>query len=191
MSSTNRGSKRIGYDYYVTPKNAIRDFLRNFVQQVTLDNDAIILDPCAGGSATEDMSYPKVLSEFGFKNIKTIDIREDSMAETKNDYLNCIIALPPKMIITNPPFDRSIEIIKKALDDVDDGGYVVMLQRLNFMGGKTYKKVFWDEVGLPQYIFVHRARMGFTGDGKTDSIEYAHYVWKKGFRSEFSNIKII
>lgn len=191
MSSTNRGGHRTKWDYYVTPKYAIRDFLTSFLQQVTLDRNAIILDPCAGGSAKEDMSYPKVLNEFGFSKIKTIDIREDSMADTKNDYMNCIIAIPPKMIITNPPFDRSIEIIKKALDDVEDGGYVVMLQRLNFMGGKTYKKDFWDEVGLAKYIFVHRARMGFTGDGKTDSIEYAHYVWKKGFNPEFSQTKII
>ena len=191
MSSTNRGGHRTKWDYYVTPKYAIRDFLENFTQQITLEKNALILDPCAGGSKTEDMSYPKVLKEFGFNNIKTIDIREDSMADTKNDYMKCVIAFPPKMIITNPPFDKSIEIIQKALDDVEDGGYVVMLQRLNFMGGKTYKKVFWDEVGLPQYIFVHRARMGFTGDGKTDSIEYAHYVWKKGFSPEFSNIKII
>lgn len=191
MSSTNRGAHRVKWDYYITPKYAIRDFLKEFTKQVSFDNGMIVLDPCAGGSATQDMSYPKVLSEFGFYNVRTIDIREDSMAETKNDYLNCIIAIPPKLIITNPPFDSSIPIIKKALKDVDDNGYVVMLQRLNFMGGVTYKKDFWDEVGLPKYIFVHRKRMSFTEDKKTDSIEYAHYVWQKGYNPEFSQIKII
>ena len=54
-----------------------------------------------------------------------------------------------------------------------------MLQRLNFMGGVTEKKKFWEEVGMPKYIFVHRKRMSFIEGGQTDSIEYAHYVWEK------------
>ena len=32
---------------------------------------------------------------------------------------------------------------------------------------------------MPKYIFVHHQRMSFTEDKKTDSIEYAHFVWQK------------
>ena len=198
MSSTNRSEARKGHksDYYVTPKYAIRDFLDEFKKTETwfgVDSDLLILDPCAGGDLKHGMSYPDVLKDFGFDKIFTIDSREDSLAELKNDYLNCTIQESPELIITNPPFNNSIEIIKKALKDVKEGGFVVMLQRLNFMGGVTEKKKFWEEVGLPKYIFVHRKRMSFTDDKQTDSIEYAHYVWQKrtGLKEEFALTKII
>lgn len=196
MSSTNRSDARKEHksDYYVTPQYAIRDFIVEFLLHENIRKDIEILDPCAGGDENHKMSYPSVLNEFGFNDITTIDIREDSLAGFKGNYLmDEIKNLQNKfdLIITNPPFNNSIEIIKKAIRDVKNGGYVVMLQRLNFMGGVTEKKKFWEEVGLPKYIFVHRKRMSFTDDGQTDSIEYAHYVWQKGYNSDFAKTKII
>lgn len=94
-------------------------------------------------------------------------------------------------IITNPPFNIAEDIIKKALNDVKEGGYVIMLLRLNFFGGKQRLQKFWNEVGLPKYSFVHHRRMSFTSDGKTDSIEYQHAVWKKGYKPEFTQLKVI
>jgi len=191
MSSTLRGAHRLKWDYYRTPQYAIHDFIREFVYHEDLSEDMKILDPCAGGDAMHEMSYPTVLKEVGFTNIATMDIRKDSKADIIADYLAGECKTKTDMIITNPPFDKSIPIIEKAINEVRDGGFVVMLQRLNFMGGVTYKKEFWDRVGLPKYIFVHRKRMSFTEDGKTDSIEYAHYCWQKGYNPEFSKIKII
>jgi len=191
MSSTLRGSHRSKWDYYITPQYAINDFMKEFMKCEKIWPTFNIIDPCAGGDATHNMSYPTVLNSGGFYNIETYDIREDSLATNKIDYLKAKIEIFPDIIITNPPFDQSIPIIEKSLKDVRDGGFVIMLQRLNFMGGTTYKKKFWDKVGLPKYIFIHRKRMSFTNDGKTDSIEYAHYVWEKGYSPEFSKIKII
>ena len=39
---------------------------------------------------------------------------------------------------------------------------------------------------MPKYVFVHNRRMSFAEDGKTDSIEYMHAVWQKGYRSKFT-----
>lgn len=194
MSSTNRGdsANRHKSDYYITPQYAIKDFLSVLLDNEDISKDIKILDPCAGGDNLYPMSYPTVLSEFGFKNIDTMDIRDDSTANIIGDYLGSDSENKYDMIITNPPFFGSIDIIKKAIKDVKLGGYVIMLQRLNFMGGVTEKKKFWDKVGLPKYIFVHRKRMSFTSDGRTDSIEYAHYVWKKdGTFNDFSKTAII
>ncbi|HBF3986180.1 TPA: hypothetical protein KOD80_004273 [Clostridioides difficile] len=44
---------------------------------------------------------------------------------------------------------------------------------------------------MPKYIFVHNRRMSFTDDGKTDSIEYAHFVWQKGYNPKFSQLKVL
>lgn len=192
MSSTNRGYDRHKFDYYVTPIDKIVEFLNEVIKyEPNMFNDGIVLDPCAGGDENHLMSYPEALKQIGVHNVKTIDIRKDSLAEIKADYLTCELNYKPKTIITNPPFNIAEDIIKKALSDVVENGFVVMLQRLNFLGGQKRKINFWNEIGLPKYIFVHHRRMSFTDDGKTDSIEYAHYVWKKGHIPDFSLIKII
>ena len=44
---------------------------------------------------------------------------------------------------------------------------------------------------MPEYIFVHHKRMSFIEGGGTDSVAYAHYVWRKGYYPEFAKIKVI
>jgi len=77
-------------------------------------------------------------------------------------------------IITNPPFYIAQEIAEKALAE---GDVVIMLQRLNWLGSHKRRK-FWA-AHMPSDVFVHHRRISFTG-GKTDSIEYAHFVWRPG-----------
>ena len=67
MSSTNRhnAEKRHIADYYVTPVKDIITFLGALDEEVSLDIwDKTILDPCAGGDPSHDMSYPKALREY-------------------------------------------------------------------------------------------------------------------------------
>jgi hypothetical protein len=203
LSSTNRSNARKKHisDYYVTPINKILDFLHGFnkyedifVKQGRDKNGKpypLILDPCAGGDANHPMSYPVALQQIGINpdNIITIDIRQDSRADIKEDYLEIDCPGDFDVIITNPPFNLAREIIEKALNDVNDGGFVIMLLRLNFFGGKL-RKDMWDRQ-MPKYAFVHNRRMSFTDDGKTDSIEYMHAVWQKGHYPEFTQLKVI
>ena len=136
------------------------------------------------------MSYPTALKQYyNNVNIKTIDLREDSFAEEKTNYLETKLNYKPDIIITNPPFNIARDIIEKALGDVSDNGYVVMLLRLNYFGGQV-RKDMWDKQ-LPEYAFIHNKRMGFTDDGKRDSVEYMHCVWKKNCFPNFIKTKII
>lgn len=203
LSSTNRSNARKKHisDYYVTPIDKILDFLHEFnkyedifVKQGRDKNGRpypLILDPCAGGDANHPMSYPVALQQIGIDpdNIITIDIRQDSRADIKEDYLKIDCPGNFDVIITNPPFNLAREIIEKALNDVNDGGFVIMLLRLNFFGGKL-RKDMWDRQ-MPKYAFVHNRRMSFTDDGRTDSIEYMHAVWQKGYYPEFTKLKVI
>ena len=196
MSSTNRGGVREVSDYYVTPQWAIQDFLTAFTPhcRLPLEDGVYILDPCAGGDKKRGMAYPDAISAHPvWRNsiIETIDIRQDSRATNRYDYLACFCKNYYDVIITNPPFALAMPIISKALDDVCQCGYVIMLLRLNFLGGTTKKKEFFERVGLPVAIYVHRQRMSFTPNGKKDSIEYAHFVWRSGFRPEFTKLHII
>lgn len=197
MSSTNRhnANKRHIADYYVTPVKDIIIFLGAFNEEVPLNIvDKTILDPCAGGDSSHDMSYPKALRAYyavsnDWNGIKTIDIREDSLAETKCDYIKAKLDYKPFLIISNPPFNQAMEFIKKALDDVTDDGYVVMLLRLNFLETKA-RKNFFDNY-MPTWIFVHHKRMSFTDKGGTDSVAYCHMVWKKNDYPKFAKIRVI
>lgn len=198
MSSTNRGSARDTHiaDYYRTPIDSIQLFWNEFNKHQFISPKVMILDPCAGGDAQHPMSYPTALLNIGCKiggldknNIHTIDIREDSLADIKGDYLQMDCKDKYDIIITNPPFNIALDIIKKALNDVKDGGWVIMLLRLNFFEGKA-RKSFWEE-NMPVYSFVHSKRMAFSDSKSTDSVAYVHNAWKKGCNPEFTKLKII
>jgi len=203
MSSTNRGYNRHRTDYYITPQNAVLTFFSYWLDDlmgkyhddnlgVGTDPDKCCwLDPCAGGDAVHEMSYPSVIErEFDPNVLSTIDIRQDSKAELKEDYL--LVDITPQyydVIITNPPFYLAREIIEKALKDVKDDGYVVMLLRLNFFGSNQ-RLDFWEKQ-LPVWAYVHHRRFSFTDDGNTDSIEYMHAVWRKNYNPDFTMLRVI
>jgi hypothetical protein len=202
MSSTNRGNSRDGHvlDYYVTPTKPIFDLFKALKESeccdlFMADSDKLhwwlkFLDPCAGGDENNIMPYPKVIETLGVHRdyIDTVDIRENSKAKIKHDFLQCKLGEKYKVVITNPPFNIAEDIIKKSFEFVTDGGYVIMLLRLNFFGSKK-RESFWEN-NMPILTFVHRERISFT-DGKTDSIEYMHCVWKKGTTQNHTKLQII
>lgn len=193
MSSTQRGYERHVSDYYITPIKPITEFLEEFARHEPqiFSDETVFLDPTAGGDENNPMSYPEALRFFGISDEKiiTMDIREDSRAQFKRDYLSCEPDFPPDVIFTNPPFLLAAEVIEKALKDVKPGGFVVMLLRLNFFGSKKRKPLFAKH--MPKYSFVHSRRMSFTADGNTDSIEYQHCVWQSDHFPAFTKLKVI
>ncbi len=182
MSSTKRGYNRHKLDYYITPVSEIVKFIENLNEkEVNFFENKVLLDPCCGGDYENQPSYPEAFRSLSLVNeLYTIDIREDSKATYKEDYLTFDIKRIQKeidIIITNPPFYLAINIIKKALSDVKEGGYVIMLLRLNFFGSD--KRNEWLRNNMPKFCFIHAKRMSFVKSGGTDSIEYAHFVWQK------------
>ena len=158
MSSTNRGTDRNKFDYYVTPQKDIVNFLEAFKRNHNdLENVKNVLDPSAGGDQNNEMSYPEAIKKVYFDwNVETLDIRTDSRAKYKGiDYLqrNINEILPdykPDIIFTNPPFNLAMDFIKKALNEVRTDGYVIMLLRLNFLGSKDRNK--WLKSNMPHEI---------------------------------------
>jgi hypothetical protein len=195
MSSTNRSKAREAhtYDKYFTPTDQICLFLREFSSVVSLDwNDAIILDPCAGGDANNPPAYPAAIEKVfpGELYITSLDIREDSPCMFPGtNFLELKENLEADITISNPPFNCALDFIKHAMSVTVQGGWVIMLLRLNFLESVT-RKEFFDQY-MPKYIFVHHRRMSFTDDGATDSVAYAHFCWKVGDYPEFSQTKII
>lgn len=200
MSSTKRSDIRTTHiaDYYVTPQYAIRDFLNKFCEDERLDlftQHHLILDPCAWWDEKHDMSYPAVLFEYwaDYNKIITNDIRENSRAQRKSDFLqwdrwNSFDGIFD-IVITNPPFNIAQQIIEKSFEFALDWWYVIMLLRLNYFWSKQRKS--FREKYPPYSCYVHSKRMSFTEWGKTDSIEYMHCVWKKDMMPDFTKLYII
>lgn len=199
MSSTNRHARLANCaDYYRTPVPAILDFFdaleadwREILDPAgfSFDQPFTVLDPCAGGDSVHDMSYPVALRQHrlgkNMQRLVTVDIRPDSKADIKADYLRFSVAeASPMVVLTNPPFNLAQPVIEKALGDVVDGGLVIALLRLNFLGAQKRAEFFGRH--MPSAIFVHSKRMSFSDAPGTDSAEYAHFVWQRGSEQRFS-----
>lgn len=200
MSSTNRGYERHISDFYITPQEPIKQFMTKFLEIENFIKDILILDPCAGGNDKYDMPYPSVLNKLGFHYIKTNDERINSRAFYSDDYLKEFKLKGFDLIISNPPFNLALEFISKALEDVSSNGFIVFLLRLNFFGSEKRKEFFKEN--MPKYCFIHSKRISFFPEdinidgkiykkGSTDSIEYAHFVWQKGHKTEFTKTYLI
>lgn len=212
MSSTNRSNARDKHiaDYYVTPQQPIRDFLDVFCKDELIDLSSqkhLILDPCAWWDEVNDMSYPAVLFEYGADDNKIItnDIREDSPASFKKDFLNNQFTFQDNefdIVITNPPFNIAQDIINRALEVCKEWGYVIMLLRLNYFWSKE-RVPFWKK-NIPIRTYVHSKRMNFITEEEQekrkkewlkrlwwDSIEYMHCVWKKWENPSETKLKLI
>jgi hypothetical protein len=196
MSSTNRGYDRHKSDYYATPIEDIKLFLKEFcrvydqiidLDKFTFTKPLNILDPCAG-----NLAYSDAIKNYDFpdyKEINTIDIRDDSAALIQANYLTWVPDKKYDLIISNPPFYLALDFIKKALQDVQDGGLVIMLLRLNFLGSQE-RLPFWKE-NMANAAFIHSKRMKFIKGKSGDSCEYAHFVWQKGNPVGFCKLKVI
>jgi len=187
MSSTLRGYDRHKSDYYVTPDWIIDELFDAIPELFEEMEGRIALDPCAGGgivngSQAFGMPYPEALKRRGWNTIHTMDIREDSLAEIKHDFLQWDTSIDYDLIITNPPFAIAEEITRKALSLADpESGKVIMLQRLNWLGSASRDDFFTQYP--PSLIVMHAKRPSFGGTSSTDSIEYAHIIWDNSDKS--------
>jgi hypothetical protein len=176
LSSTHANKIRNKEDYYVTPNWMVSEFLDEFLVDFPQCKKSLILDPCAGGCSKYDMPYPSELMNRGFGVISQ-DIRVDSRASVKADYLKNKYMGEYDLIITNPPFNKSVDVTVKA---IAESKITVMLQRLNWIGSNWRAEEFWKDAPL-RWVYAHNKRASFTDDGKKDSIEYAHFVFEKGY----------
>lgn len=182
MSAAGQCERR-AEDYYITPAWMVDEFLELYLVDYSAPWTNV-LDPCAGGCKNFGMPYPRALAERRLFNVTTVDIRPDSHAEITANYLEWHPGKLFDAIITNPPFYCSVEITEKALEDVVIGGHVIMLQRLNWIG-TTKRQEFWKKAPL-KHVYAHHKRAKFDPDkpNQTDSIEYAHFVFERGYSGE-------
>lgn len=157
-------------DFYPTPAAATLALLRSEVGPKLFGN---ILEPCVGAG---DMS--RLLVKSGV-NLFTADIDPQWPADVHCDASNYDFRTMEvsgiDWVVTNPPFNCGLEILKNLLPQVNRG--VAMLLRVTFLEPTIHRGSFL--VDHPPSKIIHMPRVSFTGDGKTDSAHAAWIVWDK------------
>ena len=175
MSSTNRGSSTTQADFYATPAWATRAILPH------LPRTSTALDPCCGKGAIMRV----VAERIGADLCDGMEIDEALGREAVDvghvllvDALSLVEWPPYGCVIMNPPFSQAMAFMTKALAETQpSGGTLAALLRLGMMASQG-RAAFWR--ANPCDVYVLPKRPSFTPDGKTDSADYAWFVWGPG-----------
>jgi len=154
-------------DFYETPK----EFTRILLEHIEIYIDGYILEPCHGDGAISEE-----LRTVGFK-VKTNDIDKDRLSDSHYDATKkSLWSCSPSWVITNPPFSSAHNIIPRAYASSVHG--VACLLRLSYLEPCRNRVKFLSQ--YPPSIVV-LPRYSFTGDGATDSVTCAWFIWDKGY----------
>ena len=90
-------------------------------------------------------------------------------------------------IITNPPYKYAKEFVEHALNISAEGRKVAMFLKVQFLEGKSRKKLF--KKYPPKTIYVSSSRLNCARNGEfekfqSSAIAYAWFVWQKGYTGD-------
>jgi len=153
-------------DFYPTPSWATKVLLHYH----PLDND-LVLEPCSGsGDITSVLSnYTANIVTNDICNSRNADHHLDMTVKSSWDQFENGF----DWIITNPPFSEAPKIIPLAFEY---GRRMAMLLRLSYLE-PCNNRADWLIENPPCHLIV-LPRISFTGDGKTDSVTAAWFVWE-------------
>ena len=166
--------KYSGQDYCRTPEIRVREFVREFEENVK-EISGVVLDPCAGTCTYERVlqTLPRVIELF------SLDIRVDCESFYNDDYLsvyvNDICGKKPRFIMMHPPISHAQQFIEKAIGDVEEDGYVCAFLPVPLFVGRKAKKFMSEKP--PSFVFLHSSETRL--NQRDPYNQYAHVVWKK------------
>ena len=169
--------ERQKYDYYATEPKAI-----DLLLEVEKFNKNIWECACGEGHMSEK------LLEHDY-TVYSTDLMDRGYGVGGVDFLKQTEKYNGD-IITNPPYKYATEFIYKALDLIPLGNKVAMFLKVQFLEGKTRKKLFQEHP--PKIVYISSSRLlcaknaDFEGmrKGGGSAVAYAWFVWEKGFKGE-------
>jgi hypothetical protein len=150
------------------------------VTAVLLDHVTIagrVLEPCAGAG---DMA--RVLRAHApITAVATNDYdpsrRADFHGDAADPMATCYTAGRSDWVVTNPPFSQAAGILQTAYAQARVGA--AFLLRLSFAEPANGRGAWLAaHAGRLSHLIVLNPRPSFTGDGKTDSVTAAWFVWQ-------------
>lgn len=168
----------------------------NHCKEEREENDYYATDPVAGEWLInlEDLHHniwecacgeghlSKVFLNHGF-NVKSTDLIDRGFGDGGIDFLKCNEKFDGD-IITNPPYKYAEKFIQHALSLIDDGNKVCMFLKVQFLEGKSRKKMF--AIYPPRVVYISSSRIpcGKNGVFKPSMVAYGWYVWEKGYKGD-------
>lgn len=168
-------NEREEHDYYATEPKAL---------ELLLEKETF--DPYVWECACGEGHLAKVLNEHGYI-VKATDLIARGYGEGGVDFLQTN-EIHNGDIITNPPYKYAQEFVEHALEIIPDGNKVAMFLKLQFLEGKSRRKMF--EKFPPSRIYVSSGRLccAMNGDfekySKSNAVTYAWFIWEKGYIGE-------
>jgi hypothetical protein len=133
---------------------------------------------CAGDGAIVRVlraAYPRAnIIAIELRNTEAALVVAGACAVIRGDFFSMDVSLN-SCIIGNPPFSLAFEFTQTCVES--PARYVALLLRLNFLASATRK----DFVNKhpPSHLGILSKRPSFTNDGKTDSSDYAWFIWDR------------
>jgi hypothetical protein len=167
--------KRPATDFYPTPYLCAVAAAR----LCTKESVERVLDPGAG-----DGVFGKAVKEVygNYPYIVGIELDNKPNNGAYNEWRNGDFLYLPNteekydLIIGNPPYSHAEAFARKALDLVNMDGEIILMFKLEWLASaRRAKGIFTTDP--PNIVHVLSQRPSFTGDGKTNAMEYAYFHW--------------
>ena len=165
-------------DFYATHPQAVRIFLNKLKEDNVILNNTIWEPACGQGHMAE------AFIEYGYK-VYASDLIDRGYGEI-TDFLEA--KLPCKCdIFTNPPFKLAEEFISHGLEILEDKDKLGLFVKIQFLEGKSRKKIF--DKYPPKYIYIYSGRQQCSKNAdfehlKCTTVAYIWIMWEKGFKGE-------
>lgn len=176
-ASNHTADEREVNDYYATDPKAVEFLLTE--GEVKL-NSPVLECACGGGHLSV------ALGQFGYEVVSR-DLIDRGFGETGIDFLKDNRPWSGD-ILTNPPYKYALEFIEHALELISEGHKVYMLLKLQFLEGKSRRKLFDKGQLKTVYIFSSRLLCAKNGDFESakaiggSAVAYAWYEFEKGYK---------
>jgi len=197
-SPRKQSKQRHARDFYSTPAWCTHRLWDAIGSPVNIDRMAHILEPCVGTAAiplatSEWMNQnppPEKWSRDRWSSFPRAvgwtmcDLETDVPGACIGDFLFGLngqgslidqLAIPQlarfDAVITNPPFSRAMDFVRRSLEHAP---IVIMLLRMGWLGSD--ERAAWLRERTPS-VYMLPDRPSFTADGATDSDYYAWMAW--------------
>ena len=176
-ASNHTDKEREQNDYYATEPKAV---------ELLLEKEKF--SPIIWENAVGEGHIADVLKAHGYK-VKCSDLVDRGYPDT---HVLDFLQFEPKKeldldIITNPPYSAAQKFVEKSLQCISKGHKVAMFLKLQFLEGKSRRKLF--DSTPPHYIYVASGRLLCAKNadfeamrkGGGSAVAYAWFVWEKGY----------
>ena len=178
-ASNHTDKERQNEDYYATDPIAAEWLLK--IEEIPRDKP---IWECAAG----EKHLSKVFEEHGYK-VRSSDLIVRTEDVEQLDFLTSNETWDGT-IITNPPYNQAVNFIQKAMESITEGNKVIMFLKVQFLEGKSRKKLF--EKYPPKIVWVSSSRITCAKNGDFEymkanggsAVAYAFYVWQKGYKGD-------